>query len=70
MTAAPPPGVMAPHRGCHGIVTPPGARSSMVPTDLTPWFGGAALATGAWLGHRLLRWLERRGWLYYLGLDV
>ena len=27
----------------------------------------ASLAVALWLAHRALRWLERRGYLYYLG---
>jgi hypothetical protein len=38
-----------------------------MPIDLAAWVGGGALAAGAWLCHRLLCWLERRGWMYYLG---
>jgi hypothetical protein len=29
----------------------------------------AFVAVG-WVAHRVLRCLERRGWLYYLGLDL
>jgi hypothetical protein len=38
--------------------------------DLAPWLAVAAVAAGAWLGHRLLGFLERRGWVYYLGRDA
>jgi hypothetical protein len=38
--------------------------------DVAPWAAAVALAAGAWLAHRLLRFLERRGWVYYLGIDA
>jgi hypothetical protein len=41
----------------------------MTAFDFAPWFGALALAAGAWIAHRALRHLERRGWVYYLGRD-
>jgi len=38
-------------------------------SDPSTWLVGTIVG-GAWLAHRLLRALERRGWLYYLGLDL
>ena len=37
--------------------------------DVAGWWMAAFFGAG-WLVHRLLRTLERRGWLYYLGLDL
>ena len=34
---------------------------------LAPWINAAALLAGGWLGDRILRFLERRGLVYYRG---
>jgi hypothetical protein len=34
---------------------------------LGPWITAGALGVGVWLGDRLLRYLERRGFVYYRG---
>ena len=34
---------------------------------LGPWIGAGALLAGGWLADRILRFLERRGLVYYRG---
>jgi len=54
--------------GRHAVVTWRRHDRSMS-GDVAGWWMAAFFGAG-WLVHRLLRTLERRGWLYYLGLDL